>query len=156
MTATPLRATAILKADAGNRALRTFLQGLAYVVLFAVGLVLYNAFSTATRWSDFDWSALLFAAVQAAVMAGFAYLMRSRLDASSVPTPLPPEYPGEPNEEPQIINVDADKLREGTLGATNVKEGTLGGGGQIISNRTGKVHDDHPDRGMRDDGTPIV
>ena len=100
MNATPLRATAILKADASNRALRTFLQGLAYVVLFAVGLVLYNAFSTATRWSDFDWSALLFAAVQAAVMAGFAYLMRSRLDASSVPTPLPPEYPGEPNEDP--------------------------------------------------------
>jgi hypothetical protein len=29
-------------------------------------------------------------------------------------------------------------------------------GGQIISNRTGKVYDDVPDRGMRDDGTPIV
>lgn len=100
MTAVPRRAATILKADATNRALRTFLQGLAYVILFAVGLVLYNAFSTATDWSDFDWSALAFSALQAAVMAGFAYLMRAKLDPSSVPTPLPPEYPGEPNEEP--------------------------------------------------------
>ena len=134
MTYNPQRAAVVLKADAGNRALRTFLQGLAYVVLFAVALVLYNAFRDNDGWSDFDWSALGFSVVQASVMAAFAYLMRAKLDSSSVPTPLPPEYPGEPNEEPEIPEV---------------------GGAQIISNRTGKPYDDVPDRAMDEKGNPI-
>jgi hypothetical protein len=94
-----------LTADAGNRALRTFLQGAAYTIALAVGLVLYNAFQAANGWGSFDWSALGFAAVQAAVTAGFAYVMRAKLDASSVPTPLPPPTP-EPTDDEVPVEVD--------------------------------------------------
>jgi ABC-type proline/glycine betaine transport system permease subunit len=90
---------ALLVQDAGNRALRTFLQGLAYVILLAVGLVLYNAFVAADGWGSFDWHQLAFSAIQAGVTAGFAYVMRKNLDPSNIPTPLPPEHPGEPNDD---------------------------------------------------------
>jgi hypothetical protein len=96
-----------LTADAGNRALRTFLQGAAYTIALAVGLVLYNAFQSANGWGSFDWSALGFAAVQAAVTAGFAYVMRAKLDASSVPTPLPPPTPPPNDDDP-----DPDEVEE--------------------------------------------
>jgi hypothetical protein len=95
--------TGELTADAGNRALRTFLQGAAYTIALAVGLVLYNAFQAANGWGSFDWSALGFAAVQAAVTAGFAYVMRAKLDASSVPTPLPPPTPPPNDDEPHRV-----------------------------------------------------
>ena len=105
--------TTLLAADARNRALRTILQGLAYCVLFAVGLVLYNAFRDADQWSQVDWRQLGFSAVQAAVMAGFAYFNRRRLDSSSIPTPLPPEHPGEPNVEFGTSLAEREALEDG-------------------------------------------
>lgn len=99
--------TKLLAKDARNRALRTFLQGAAYVVVLAVGLVIYNAFADADGWSDIDWSRLAFSAVQAAVMAFFAFLMRRKIDGSPVPTPLPPEPVPEPNEDADL-DVPAD------------------------------------------------
>lgn len=88
------------KADAGNRTLRTFLQGLGFTVLAAVVMVVYPVLSGAHGWGDMHWSLLGFSLVQAAGMAVFAYLMRTVLDPSRVPTPLPPADPGEPDDTP--------------------------------------------------------
>jgi hypothetical protein len=103
------RATTGLGADARNRAARTFLQGLAYTTGLALALVVYNAFQSANGWGGFDWDTLGFAATQAVVTAGFAYIMRAKLDPSGVPTPLPPAPVPEPNDDPadEIATVTA-------------------------------------------------
>lgn len=88
-----------LKADAGNRSLRTFLQGLAFTVLTAIVLVLYPVVSSAHSWGDVHWSLLGFALAQAIGTAVLAYVMRAKLDASGFPTPLPPSDPGEPDAD---------------------------------------------------------
>jgi hypothetical protein len=76
--------------DAGNRALRTFLQALAVDVLLALALVLYNTFEQANSWGSFDWSVLGFLAVKTVVVSAASYFMRRVLDPSGFPTPLPP------------------------------------------------------------------
>lgn len=95
MTISTLR----LKTDARNRALRTFLQGLGFDILGAVVLLLLPLFTNADGWGDFDWKLLGFLLVKTIVVTGFSYLMRTVLDRSAVPTPLPPADPGEPDAE---------------------------------------------------------
>lgn len=113
------------EADARNRAVRSLLQGAAYTVGLAVVLVIYNAFKSANGWGSFDWSALGFSSAQAAVVAGLSYLMRAVLDPSRVvPTPLPPEHPGEPavDDDPRPETVlsgdEADRMKR-ALGSLN-------------------------------------
>lgn len=89
-----------LKADARNRAVRTLLNGLGFTALTAIVLVIQPVLTDADGWSDFDLGTIGFAAFQAAGMAVLAYLMRSVLDPSAVPTPLPPADPGEPDVGP--------------------------------------------------------
>lgn len=86
-----------LARDARNRALRVFLWGLAYTVGTAVVLVLGPAFSSAQGFDDIDWAQIAWALVQAVVVAVIAYLGRTVLDPSRIPTPLPPANPGEPD-----------------------------------------------------------
>jgi ABC-type amino acid transport system permease subunit len=86
-----------LLTDASNRALRTFLQGLGFTILAAVVMVLLPAFTNAQGWGDFHWGLLAFAIVQACGTSFLSYLMRTVLDPSRVPTPLPPADPGEPD-----------------------------------------------------------
>ncbi len=89
----------VLAADARNRALRTLLQGLGITVLAAVVMVLLPLFTTASGWSDFHWSVIGFSLFQAGGAAVLSYLMRTVLDRSAIPTPLPPADPGEPDAE---------------------------------------------------------
>lgn len=89
-----------LTADATNRSVRTFLQGIGYVVLAAIVMVLFPVFSGAHSWGDFHWSLLGFSLVQAGGTAVLAYIMRVVLDPSKIPTPLPPADPGEPDDTP--------------------------------------------------------
>jgi hypothetical protein len=86
-----------LKADAANRSVRVFLQGLGFAVLAAIVMVLYPVFSGAHSWGDLDWSLIGFALIQAAGTSALAYFMRTVLDPSGFPTPLPPADPGEPD-----------------------------------------------------------
>jgi hypothetical protein len=116
------RHASTLTLDARNRAARTFLQGLAYTTGLALALVIYNAFQSANGWGGFDWDTLGFAATQAVVTAGFAYIMRAKLDPSDVPTPLPPPTP-EPTTAPADIatvtalsHLDEDPTTEDTNG----------------------------------------
>lgn len=89
-----------LKLDAQNRAFRTLLQGVVAVVLvpaLVAGLpVLVQAVTDGG--GGFDWSRALDTAwktgLAAAVMSVTAYLHRSKVDPSVVPSAQPPRPPG--------------------------------------------------------------
>lgn len=85
----------LLNLDAVNRAVRTFIQALTLEVLLVVGPLLQNALSDGNyvfTWNG--WESLL----RVAGLAALSYVMRRFLDPSRLPTPLPPEHPGEPAE----------------------------------------------------------
>ena len=83
--------------DARNRALRTFLQGLAIDVAVALAaLVLANADTITDKQGLIVLGA---AAAKTVATTVASYVMRRFLDPSRVPTPLPPSDPGEPDAE---------------------------------------------------------
>lgn len=82
-----------LRADARNRALRTFLQGLGIDLLVAVALVVHQV---ATDPSPVVWTLLGASLARTAAQTAASYIMRRFLDPSRVPTPLPPDPPGHP------------------------------------------------------------
>ena len=85
-----------LQNDARNRALRTFLQGLAIDLTVALAaLILANVDSITNRQG-----LILFGitAAKTVVTTVASYVMRRFLDPSAVPTPLPPANPGEPDD----------------------------------------------------------
>lgn len=89
-------ASALLTADAKNRGLRSFLQGLAIDVGVGVALVLATTFGDANDWGDLEWTIIGFSLAKSVVQAAAAFVMRRFLDASSLPTPLPPTPQPEP------------------------------------------------------------
>lgn len=68
------------KSDAGNRTMRTFLQGLGFTILAAAVMVLLPVFTSATGWSSFDPTLIGFSLVQAVGTAVLAWLMRTVVD----------------------------------------------------------------------------
>lgn len=91
---------ALLK-DAENRALRTFLTGLAIDVAVGLALVLGSYFATADGWTDVETAVLTFSVAKSVVQSACSYVLRRFLDPSKFPTPLPPVNPGPPaTEEP--------------------------------------------------------
>ena len=80
----------LLKIDASNRALRTFLVNLVCDVAVAVTLVLVAAFQKANGWDDFEWALLGFTLAKTAVTTAGSYILRRFVDPSGIPTPLPP------------------------------------------------------------------
>lgn len=89
--------------DARNRAVRTFLQGLATDVLAALVLLLLPVFTSANGWGDFEWQVLGFLTAKTVAVTVMSYVMRQYLDSSRFPTPLPPADPGEPDDEEPIL-----------------------------------------------------
>ena len=89
----------MLATDARNRALRTLVQNVGVDVLVAVVTLLWPLVQGADSFADFDWRFIAFSLVKTVLLTVFAYVMRRFLDSSSLPTPLPPEYAGEPNED---------------------------------------------------------
>lgn len=85
-----------LRQDARNRAVRTFVQGLALDTLAAVGLVVYGV-ATAEEPAYELLPALLLKSV---LTSAASWLMRLRLDPSSFPTPLPPAPVPAPADDP--------------------------------------------------------
>lgn len=84
-----------LEADARNRAVRAFLQGLALDVLAAVALVLAPLLAGD---GDIEWRLLGLSLCRTAAAAAASYVMRRFVDPSRIPTPLPADDPGEPAE----------------------------------------------------------
>lgn len=72
----PRRALVVPATDARNRALRTFLQGLAMDVLAALVLLLFPVVSGANDWSSFDWQILGFLAAKTVLVTLLSYVMR--------------------------------------------------------------------------------
>lgn len=93
-------ATPTTVADARNRALRTFLQGLGIDLLAAVAVTVYTVVSTGPN--VVAWSVLGAAVCKTLLTSGASYVMRLKLDPLNppVPTPLPPADPGPPAETP--------------------------------------------------------
>lgn len=103
MTYTP-RHDKALAADARNRALRTLLQGLAFSVLAALAVALFEALTSSTSWSEFWGKVIAFSFFQSIAVAALSWLMRTYLDKSRLRTPLPPADPGEPDvDEPEAL-----------------------------------------------------
>lgn len=88
-----------LKADAKNRAWRTLLQGLAADVLVAVAAVLLAWLPDADITSAEAWTVVAVTLAKTALTTAASWIMRAKLDASIVPTPLPPADPGEPDDD---------------------------------------------------------
>ena len=65
-------------ADARSRAVRTFLQGLAYTVAAAIVMVLLPVITNARGWADLQWEVIGFSLVQAVGMAVMSWLMPMR------------------------------------------------------------------------------
>ena len=90
-----------LTADANNRALRTFLQGLAIDLGVAVAALVLANVDTIT---DREGLTLFGIALgKTVVTTAASYVMRRFIDKSSIPTPLPPAPVPEPNEDIQPI-----------------------------------------------------
>ena len=102
MTATPL------VIDAQNRAVRTFLVGLATDLLVALALVLYNVFVDADSFSSVDWSVLGFSLAKTAITTAGSYVLRRFVDASRIPTPLPPEPVPAPADPEPMADAEYD------------------------------------------------
>jgi hypothetical protein len=84
-----------MRADARNRALRTFLQGLAVDVAVAVCVVLITVFATASSWGELQWVAIGFTLGKTVLMTVAAYVMRRFVDRPGG-IALPPDPPGTP------------------------------------------------------------
>lgn len=84
-----------LNRDAKNRAWRTIIQGLAVDVVVAVALVTYDV----TSAEDPDYRLLLGTLTKTVLQTTASYVMRRFVDPSRIPTPLPPDPPGEPDED---------------------------------------------------------
>ena len=91
--------TTTLTADARNRALRTFLQGLAIDLLAALGAYLLPIVTSWNAPDDIQWKVLAFGLGKTALSTVASYVMRRFLDGSAVPTPLPPAPVPPPNDD---------------------------------------------------------
>lgn len=87
MTAVDKRA---LTEDASNRAFRTFLQGLAIDVAVGIALALGTYFATKSSWGEVETAVLTFSIAKSFVQSLCSFIMRRFMDASRIPTPLPP------------------------------------------------------------------
>jgi hypothetical protein len=93
----------LLQVDAKNRALRTFLVGLAMDVAVALVLVLVTAFNSADGWGDFEWKVLGFTLGKTLVTTAGSYILRRFVDPSGIPTPLPPApVPAPADNTPEV------------------------------------------------------
>lgn len=85
--------------DARNRALRVLLVGFTLDTLAALALAVYEF--AASAGTDVDWRLLPALVLKTLAASAGSYLLRAKLDLSSLPTPLPPVYPGRPADEGQ-------------------------------------------------------
>lgn len=92
---TKAKRVAQLERDARNRALRTFLAGLAIDLAVAVALLVQDS----VQEPNADWRVLGASLVRTVLQTTAAYVLRRFIDPSRVPTPLPPNPPGEPDDD---------------------------------------------------------
>lgn len=85
----------LLANDARNRSVRTFLQGVGIDIAVAVAALVLASVDSIT---DKAGLIVFFTALGKTIITTIAsFVMRQYLDRSSIPTPLPPADPGEPD-----------------------------------------------------------
>lgn len=114
--------TTLLTHDARNRAVRSFVQGLAIDIATALAALLLVWLPDADLSSRDAWIVLATGAARTVLQSVASYVMRAKLDASSLPTPLPPSDPGEPDEDVRPI---LGKALAGDLPPTTEKPGGM-------------------------------
>ena len=104
MTALPIPAPSTLPADAKNRALRVFLQGLAVDLMVALTTVLTTFLGDAHSWGTIQWSVLGLTLAKTAIQTVVAYVTRRYIDPSKIPFPTPPgDIEPEVDPEPEPV-----------------------------------------------------
>jgi len=88
-----------LTADAQNRALRTFIQGLVTDLALALATVLYTWVGAADLTSRAAWIGVGILGAKTTLTTVASYVMRRWADPSGLPTPLPPAPVPPPNED---------------------------------------------------------
>lgn len=83
------------RTDARNRALRTFLQGLAIDVAVAICVVVITVLGTTSSWGELQWVAIGFTMFKTVLMAAASYVMRRFVDRPGS-IALPPSDVGTP------------------------------------------------------------
>lgn len=109
--------------DAKNRAARAFIQGVAIDVATALAALLLVWLPDADLSSRDAWIVLATGAARTVLSSLASYVMRAKLDGSSVPTPLPPSDPGEPDAD--VDNRILGKAVAGDLPPTVEKPGGM-------------------------------
>lgn len=86
--------TTLIQKDARNRAIRTFLQGLAVDVAAALALVVFPVFNNAQSFNEVDWKVLAFLLTKTAAISALSYLMRTVFDRKVSSVIAPPANSG--------------------------------------------------------------
>lgn len=94
-----------LTADAKNRAVRSFIQGLGIDLATAIAAALLLWLPDADLSSRDAWIVLGTGLVRTVLGTVASYVMRRFVDGSAVPTPLPPAPVPEPNNDEPTIPV---------------------------------------------------
>lgn len=74
----------LVEADAQNRAVRTFLTGLAIDIAVAIAISLAAVFATAGGWGDLQWALISFSFAKSIGQAVASYILRRFLDKTNV------------------------------------------------------------------------
>jgi hypothetical protein len=85
------------QADAKNRALRTFVVGLAIDVAVAVSVVLITIFADVGSWGEIQWAIIGFTLLKTVLTTIASYILRRFVDKPGSLL-LPPNPPGQPSE----------------------------------------------------------
>lgn len=98
----PRRALEVKKADAKNRAFRTFIQGLGVDILVALAVYILPVLVGANGWADLvEWKIILFSLIKTVLTTAASYTMRRFVDKPDGAL-LPQDPPGEPSQPPQV------------------------------------------------------
>lgn len=98
----PRRALVVLKADARNRAFRTFIQGLGVDILVTLVVFITPIIVGADSWSDLpEWKIVAFSLSKTVLTSVASYVMRRFVDTKNGPV-LPQDPPGDPSEPPAV------------------------------------------------------
>lgn len=100
--------TALLSADAKNRAWRTLLQNLTVDVIVTAVVYLGPVIAGWSAWGDVtaQWKIVAFSLGKTVLLTVFSFIMRRFMDKSALPTPKPPVISGDTTDPDSTGNSD--------------------------------------------------
>lgn len=123
---TPVNTPELLRLDAGNRALRSFLQGFGIDIIVAIAATTLVIVNDLDNWKG--WTVVGITFGKTIAQAGASYVMRRFMDSSKIPTPLPPSPtapPSDPVEGAVAYPAGFDPKHDGETGVISVGFGWI-------------------------------